>query len=133
MLCYCSSCQLLFDSNAIQARNSEIRLENIRVECIKCGLGAKALDGTFRFDSDGVQTLLSGPQFTVDLLMQLQALAQRAKFNNLLPDEFVSDAEKLNSILGFLKYCVPKTNKEMKDFLAWLIPTIIAIIALKSC
>jgi hypothetical protein len=94
---------------------------------------AKVLDGRFSFDSNGVQTLLEGPQFTVDLLTQLKQLAQKARIEDTTPEKFVSEAEKLDSILGFLKYCVPKTNGELKEFLAWLIPVIIGLLAMKGC
>ena len=111
----------------------KLSLKNVWEQCIRCGKDAKLLDGTFQIDKQGVTKLLSGPQFTIDILNQLKSLAEQAQNSETNITDFSSKAEKLTSLLGFLKYCVPTTNEEMKQYLLWLIQTIVAIISLKNC
>jgi hypothetical protein len=59
--------------------SASITFSNNVVPCSVCGRGSRVMEGTFDFDRDGLARMLSGPQWTRDMLLRVANLAEHAR------------------------------------------------------
>lgn len=109
---YCPHCGVLFPSlvelgggggggGAVLVGNKET--------CINCGQMADILDGMFNAVGD-VLELISGPQFTRDILQALAELLEKAKQNQITVDELERAATEIDPELGAAVAAIKKTK-----------------------
>jgi len=88
---------------------------------------ANMVDGTFDATGD-VLTLLSGPQFTRDILRQFSMLVERAANREITDNQLRAEAEKIDPGLGEVVAQVQK-----RAGWAATAALLLAVIALRSC
>ncbi len=110
MIAVCLVCKSIFEDRGITIKcSTNVTLSNNSTTCPKCGSRAKYLDGTFNFDSNAVATVLSAPQFTVDILRIVKDLIEKAQNGRITPEEFHQEINKLPGLASnILKLIVPK-------------------------
>jgi hypothetical protein len=125
---YCPHCGALFSSRAFHFGGNvrNLRLEGNRETCVNCGQLANIVDGTFDI-SEGVLSLISGPQFTRDVLKAFAELVQRAVNREITPAELQEQAEAIDPELG---RAVSKVRASSPYALAILV---MIMLTLKNC
>lgn len=129
----CPNCGEIFNSgfSGINAKNFS---GHVRTRCPNpdCRAVFTFLNGTYDFDEHGIATLLSGPEFTPDILIQLQELALATQRENLSAEQFKEKAEAISPIVGKLTRYINFNQPGI--FLTWLnalLTVITLVIALK--
>jgi hypothetical protein len=99
---YCPHCGTLFGSNAIVLGpgSSNISLRGGLTNCPNCGLMAQFIDGTFDVSQSDVLTMLSGPQFSADVLRAFSGLVERAARNEITERELQDEVKQLDPDLA---------------------------------
>lgn len=104
----CPNCGNKFESYAIGGRNSYgTTVINGREQCPRCGAMARTMEGSFKFDDRGEVTMLSGPQWSFELVREMQQrmreierVAQSKKYEDAeaeaLIEEILSEVESSN-------------------------------------
>ena len=129
MLAKCRNpkCGIVFnDTKAINISNAFVHMSGNTIDCPRCGSRADFLEGDFYIDQQGIVTLLSGPQFTYDVLKQLRDLTENAAKKNFSQEEFLQKAEEINPTLGFLRNLLPKDWQEIRSY---IYPFLLALLA----
>jgi len=69
-----------------------------------CGYaGSTSIQATFKFDEDGLMSILTGPEISRDILEQLLVLTNKAKKNSYTKEEFFEEAGTIASPFSKLK------------------------------
>jgi len=110
MIAVCPNCKTIFEDKGIVIENSKnVTLSNNSTTCPKCRSRANYLDGTFNFDSKGVATVLSAPQFTIDILKIVKELIENTQNGKISPEEFHNEINKLPPLVRkTLDLIIPK-------------------------
>jgi hypothetical protein len=97
-------------------------IENCTETCPRCGHVANVLDGTYVYEN-GSQKLLSGPQFTLDILKKLKSLTERAQKENYTKEKFINEAKEISPLLASIEKYIP--SEKVSAFFAFLLALII--------
>jgi len=110
MIAVCLSCKLIFEDRGIVIQDStNVTLSNNSTTCPKCGSRAKYLDGTFNFDSNGIISVLSAPQFTIDILNRIKSIVEDVQNRKITPEAFHKEVDALPPVIrSVLKLVIPK-------------------------
>jgi hypothetical protein len=124
---YCPNCGALFASRAFHIENARnITLIGNRETCVNCGKLANIADGVFDA-TNSVLTLISGPQFTADLMKAFSVLVEQVARKEITEDQFEEKAAALDPKLGEVVSQVKKSS-------GWSVPALIFLLfAIKQC
>ena len=127
---YCSHCGTLFQSRLIGispgARIESLTLSGNQETCPNCGRMADVVDGVFNAYDD-VLELISGPQFTREILRAFSELIEKAAKQEITEDELQKQAAEIDPDLG---KAVAQMRAKTPSAMAALI---LAMLAIKSC
>lgn len=137
MLLTCSRCHTAFEGRGLNisgpAGGHAIGiLENNYETCPNCGNDVSYPNGTFSFDEKGIATLLSGPDFTREVLQELKNLTQQVKDQGLSLEEFKSRASAITPAAEGLAAYAPKNATELAGYLTFLLALILAFLTGES-
>jgi hypothetical protein len=120
--CSNPNCGIFFETwNAFGGKDSTVTFNNVGMgKCPRCGSIGKIMDGTYRFDSDGIMRVLSGPQFTTEVLVKLQHVAEVAQTESYTPNKFITEVS-LGLSDTLLNLFVPQDAGDFYSFLQFLI------------
>ena len=110
MIAVCPNCKSIFEARGIVIQNaSNVTLSNNTTRCRNCGAKAQYLDGTFNFDSNGIMTVLSAPQFTKDILNRIKTLVEDVQNERITPEEFHEEVDSLPPVIkSVVELVIPK-------------------------
>jgi len=110
MIAVCTKCKLIFEDRGIVIQDStNVTLSNSYTTCPKCRSRAKYLDGTFNFDSNGIISVLSAPQFTIDILNRIKSILEDVQNKRISPEDFHKEVDALPPVIrSVLKLVIPK-------------------------
>ncbi len=121
---YCKNCRGLFVSQFSIAGSKSAAMFRNAETCIYCGGLAYAVDGVFD-GTDGLIKLVSGPQFTKDILEAFASLIEQAKAGKITETELATRAESLSPELG-------AAVKGLSGLKRWPV-LLLALAALQQC
>lgn len=98
---HCGQCGALFATTGIVAlrAGAQVTFSGCGMRCPRCGGGASILDGTFERTSSALR-LLSGPQFTKEVLRAFGALIEQAERKEISTEDLQKQASELDVDLG---------------------------------
>jgi hypothetical protein len=110
MIAVCIKCKLIFEDRGIVIQDStNVTISNSSTTCPKCRSRAKYLDGTFNFDSNGIISVLSAPQFTIDILNRIKSIVEDVQNRKISPEDFHKEVDALPPVIrSVLKLIIPK-------------------------
>lgn len=110
MIAICSKCKLIFEDRGIDIADSQnVTLSNNYTKCPKCKSKARFLEGTFNFDTNGIATVLSAPQFTTEILDKIKGLLEQAQKRKITPEEFQKEVNNLPPLIRrIINLIIPK-------------------------
>ena len=117
MLFYCPRCKHIFSGATFI--NTVASFSNNVMRCPYCKFpGGQSLNGTFSFDAEGAATLISGPEFTQEVLRQLEIFAIQAEKEKYSPEKVKTEIKKIHPNLSDF---IPQTFGDVMAFLAFLV------------
>jgi rubredoxin len=131
MIEYCDNCHLVFESTFGPRFNPPPGLRfsvgGFTCVCPRCG---HTIDGSgeYEVDANGIVQFLSRPFFTIPVLEQIKQFAETAIEGNYDTEQAFEAAKKINPIIAFIISCIPRTNKEIRIHLAWLLTLLVPIL-----
>jgi hypothetical protein len=110
MIAVCTNCKLIFEDRGIVIQDSiNVTISNSSTTCPKCRSRAKYLDGTFNFDSNGIISVLSAPQFTIEILNRIKSIVVDVQNRKISPEDFHKEVDALPPVIrSVLKLVIPK-------------------------
>lgn len=110
MIAVCTYCKLIFEDRGIVIQDStNVTISNSSTTCPKCRSRAKYLDGTFNFDSNGIISVLSAPQFTIDILNRIKSIVMDVQNRKISPEDFQKEVDAMPPVIrSVLKLIIPK-------------------------
>lgn len=98
---HCETCGAIFAFAGIVGlrEGAQVTFSNVGTNCPKCGGTANILDGTFEKTRDALR-LLSGPQFTKDVLRAFGSLIEQATRKEITTEELQKQATEADAALG---------------------------------
>ncbi len=126
MLLFCPFCHHVFRSRAFGASEGAIiKLTNVKVSCERCGRPID-VSGNWKFDVNGIATLLAEPEFTPEILYEIKILIEKAQINNYTHKQFSKEAKKITPKAELLDKYIP--SSKMSDFLMVLLTVLLFIL-----
>jgi hypothetical protein len=128
----CPNCGYEFPSPIQMANATNVTYSGNKTHCPNCTkevlVAPNGRDGVYSFDRKGIATLLSGPQFTPDILSRLRVAAESAKATPEKVDDFIKQANAIAPSLGdkFAVYLSDPAN--IVTFFTMLIALLTALI-----